>query len=430
MSTASSEDEFESSLNISYESLQIPIKEAISEDTLANDKRLIKNEETMGFKSNFFPDYFSLSLEEFNNNLNEDISEGEFVNRTVETNLDEIYEGLTYFITGERNKIINEKENLKSDVKTFLDFCKNERDKMQKLKEKFMKSKSIADEIANKSDIIEVKIKDWKCLTTKQTLCKYAESKIAKLVQRIFTNFVNKNDNNLPLLELDRSPETFNELICYLRTGKLSPLLNDDDYNSVIEELIYWEIPLTDNLKNKGSFTFDINWCAKTLKIDLKNSKTLHKFENQHGIVFCTPCLSEDNPYIEFKIKCKILNKTKNLLYIGLVDKSQYKIDNLLSTLWKDSPSSCYWDVWNSKLIRTNDKGVLIENFTGYGKQCHKEEFKLGIRYDSEEQTVTFYRDSKSCGVAFRGVEGGMNPSLDLWFKDGTVEILNDYQSY
>lgn len=75
-------------------------------------------------------------------------------------------------------------------------------------------------------------------------------------------------------------------------------------------------------------------------------------------------------PYIEFKVVMNIPCRGKSHLFIGLVDKSKYKYDNLVSTFWKDSPSSFYWDVWNTKLIKTDENGIQVGSVSGYGCQC------------------------------------------------------------
>ena len=59
----------------------------------------------------------------------------------------------------------------------------------------------------------------------------------------------------------------------------------------------------------------------------------------------------------------------KSHLFVGLVDRSKYQYSNLgnlylhfilaiVSTYWKDSPSSYYWDVWMRKLIKTDEAGT------------------------------------------------------------------------
>ena len=150
----------------------------------------------------------------------------------------------------------------------------------------------------------------------------------------------------------------------------------------------------------------------------------LSKFNQQHGIVFCTPCISEENPYIEFKISIQSNNKTKNMIYAGLVDKSKYKYENLTSTYWKDCPSSNYWDISNQKLIKIDENGVQVGCSTGYGCQCQSDDVIIGIKYDAENKTVNFYKNGVNCGIAFTNVKNNLTPSLDLWFEEGTVEIM------
>ena len=84
-------------------------------------------------------------------------------------------------------------------------------------------------------------------------------------------------------------------------------------------------------------------------------------------------------PFIEFKVSMNIPCRGKSHLFIGLVDKSKYKYEHLsileiivrlVSTFWKDSPSSYYWDVWNTKLIKTDENGVQVGSVTGYGCIC------------------------------------------------------------
>jgi len=76
-----------------------------------------------------------------------------------------------------------------------------------------------------------------------------------------------------------------------------------------------------------------------------------------------------------------IPSRGKNHLFVGLVDKSKYKYEHLskfrltlVSTFWKDSPSSYYWDVWNSKIIKTDENGIQISGIGGYGCPCEGSE--------------------------------------------------------
>jgi hypothetical protein len=154
----------------------------------------------------------------------------------------------------------------------------------------------------------------------------------------------------------------------------------------------------------------------------------LYKNNNQHGIVFCKPNLDNKNNYIEFKIviSMNIKNQIKNKshLFLGAVNKIHYRYENLLSTFWRDCPSSFYWDTWSTKLIKTDENGAQIGCTSGYGCQCISSETNLAIRYDAEEKTLSFYKNGVNLGIAFRNVPSGLTPSLDIWFEEGTIEII------
>lgn len=91
----------------------------------------------------------------------------------------------------------------------------------------------------------------------------------------------------------------------------------------------------------KLNLQFDPEWCADTLNIEQNN--TIVKKQSmliklyliiiilgtQHGIVFCKNNLDINTPYIEFKINMNIPCRGKSHLFIGLVDRSKYKIENL-----------------------------------------------------------------------------------------------------
>jgi len=169
--------------------------------------------------------------------------------------------------------------------------------------------------------------------------------------------------------------------------------------------------------------TFDINWCADTLQIDSSLTK-VYKNDIQHGIVFCKQVLNENNSYIEFKISIKTPCKNKSHLFIGLVDKKKYDLSKLISTFWKDSPSSFYWDTWNTKLIKTDEKGSQVGSVSGYGCLCQSNETFLAMKYDYTEKTLTYFKNGINLGIAFTNVPSGLTPSLDIWFEEGYVEIV------
>ena len=125
-----------------------------------------------------------------------------------------------------------------------------------------------------------------------------------------------------------------------------------------------------------------------------------------------------------------IPSRGKSHLFIG-VDKIKYKKDMLISTFWKDNPSSYYWDVWNTKLIKTDENGVQLGSVSGYGCLCegkifyHHLEYEtiIGIKYDHKMKNVCFFKNGINQGVAFKNVPFGLTPSLDIWFESGTIDI-------
>jgi len=417
------EQEKDSSLNISYEELGLPESQKVSVENLKEDKRLLKSDPISNF-ANQTPDYFSQSIEQFNNNLNDDLSDSGYANRTFETNLDEIFESLTFFISNEKNKVLQEKESLSKEIKKFIEFKKSESEKIKREKQKWDVSNIIANNLLSNCDIIYLEIGGKQIATTKQTLMKYPNSNLSTFILNKLSQNNGSSENKIVI---DRDSKNFLNIISYLRNDKYPNFKDDKEYQNFLDELDYWQIPLNINEINKykrNIFIFDEKWCAKTIDIDKNYPYMLTKFNQQHGIVFCTPCISEENPYIEFKISFQSTCKNKNMVYVGLVDKAKYKLDNLTSTYWRDCPSSNYWDIWNMKLIKIDENGVQIGCSTGYGCQCQTDETIIGIKYDYENRTVSFYKNGVNCGIAFTNVKNNLTPSLDLWFEEGTVEIM------
>lgn len=116
-------------------------------------------------------------------------------------------------------------------------------------------------------------------------------------------------------------------------------------------------------------------------------------------------------------------SRTKSHLFIGLVDRSKYRTENLISTFWKDSPSSLYWDVWANKLVKTDDKGSQTASVSGYGCLCEEIETVIGMKYNNLDRSVSFIKDGINQGIAFKNVGYGMHPSIDIWFESGSVTI-------
>ena len=215
--------------------------------------------------------------------------------------------------------------------------------------------------------------------TTKNTLCKYPSSTLAFLF----------SGNHSPQkfkgrYFIDRDGETFLKLIDFLRNDALPNFETDEDKIHFFEELEYWQIPYDKfiQINGKSPFIFDTQWCAETLNIE-NNGKLIKKNTEQHGIVFCHPQFDKDNNYVEFYVS------------------------------------------WNTKLIKIDDNGTQVGTILGYGCQCEDYDTKFGIKYNAKEKTVEFFKNGANLGIAFRNVPPGLNPSLDIWFESGTVQILD-----
>ncbi|MCQ2818159.1 MAG: hypothetical protein MJ252_12910 [archaeon] len=308
-----------------------------------------------------------------------------------------------------------EKDNLNKTMQKFIDFNIGELGKLEKEKSKIEDNARIATELnINQNDIIDLEINGGtKITTSRQTLTKYPNSYLAKMI-------MGKNSNRYVI---ERQSKPFINLIYYLRNKQYPYFNSQKEKNTFLVELEYWQIPSLEP-KIKPNFVFDKEWCAQTLQIE-PNLKIVKKKGVQHGIVFCKPALDKNCSYIEFKVIMKTPCRGRSHLFLGLVDKSIYKYENLISTLWKDSPSSIYWDTWNTKLIKTDENGAQTATMNGYGCQCEDMETIFSIKYNENEKTVTFFKNGISMGVAFRKIQSGLTPSLDIWFEEGSVEIIS-----
>jgi len=145
--------------------------------------------------------------------------------------------------------------------------------------------------------------------------------------------------------------------------------------------------------------------------------------------VFCKYPFEGERLYIEFKIIMSVPVRGKSSLFIGAVDKTKYRQEQLVSTFWKDSPSSFYWDIWNCKLIKIDENGIQTGVAIGYGCGCQEtEEVTIGISYDPKSMTISYYKNGASQGIAFHNVPRGLYPAIDLWFETGHAEILSNIQ--
>lgn len=222
----------------------------------------------------------------------------------------------------------------------------------------------------------------------------------------------------------DRDGAPFCDMINYLRTRRLPFFRSPQQEASFLEELNYWNVFLlgSSSIADPSLLHFDPDWCAPTLILE-DNCTSIRKLANPHGIAFGANAFSASCPYMEFKISITSPSPNGSHIFVGVVDKSKYNSSQLISTLWKDAPSSWYWDVWSSKLIKTDETGVHAV-INGYGCDCEDEEIVIGIGYDSKKQTISYYKKGICQGTAFTGVQSGLYPSIDVWFDTGSVSML------
>ncbi len=146
-------------------------------------------------------------------------------------------------------------------------------------------------------------------------------------------------------------------------------------------------------------------------------------------MVFCRRPLEGKRNFIEFKVTMNISVRGKSSLFVGLVDRYKYRPEQLVSTFWKDSPSSFYWDIWNNKLVKIDSNGCQVGVMSGYGCGCQDfGDTTVGLQYDNKEQSLTYYKNGINHGIAFHNVPRGLYPAVDLWFESGHVEILRKSQ--
>ena len=262
-----------------------------------------------------------------------------------------------------------------------------------------------------------------KVISTKATLCKVENSALAAMFSGR-----HKVKTHKGRIFIDRDGEAFCMMISYLRTGKIPMFADKTQENLFYEELDYWQIPVKMPAEAEEFPEFDPLWCASTLRLE-SNSLIVRKHGPQHGVVFCKRALDNKTRYIEFKVIMNPPIRSRSSLFVGLVDRSRYRPEQLVSTFWKDSPSSYYCDVWNNKLIKIDEHGSQTGVAPGYGCECQDSEVNtVAMEYDYQKMTLSYYKNGICQGVAFHNVPNGLYPSIDLWFESGNVEILNKRQ--
>ena len=218
--------------------------------------------------------------------------------------------------------------------------------------------------------------------------------------------------------------KSFILILHYLRNSTLPILNNINEEREFFSELNFWKIPL---IRKKIQFEFDPKWCCSIFTLD-KSNTLLKKNSINHGVVFIKQVLNSYNPYLEFKVTITVPCKNKSNLFLGLVDKSKYIKSFLLSTLWKDSPSVFYWDVWNGKLVKTDDNGNPININNKYGCNFEDYETKFAFQYNQENRSLGFFKNDIFLGNAFYNVQPGLTPVFEIWFETGDIKISGNME--
>jgi len=352
--------------------------------------------------------------------LGDSYSESEHDRTTFGEQVEEILDDLVYITNKEKSSLKETKALLKEQKNSFEEFYFKERDKLHS--EQHNWEQNLAQSAyfyTPPKDIIELNIGGTLVATTRNVLCKYENSALAAML-----NGKHKMKMHKGRLFIDREGETFCMVLSYLRNNKIPQFSSKSQENLFFEELDYWQIPA--KIQTEEIPEFDSAWCAPTLKLE-SNNMVVRKHGPQHGVVFCKFPLTGTRQYIEFKVTMNIqVRAQKSSLFIGLADRSKYKPDQLVSTFWRDSPSSFYCDIWNGKLVKVDNNGRQVGSIMGYGCQCQDSDVNiLGMMYDEKNGTLSYWKNGVDMGIAFHDVPKNLYPAIDLWFESGHVEVLN-----
>ena len=355
-----------------------------------------------------------------NNNINNNENNDLFFNNNFEGKITQAHNGILNLLNEERKKMKDSQETIEKLRADYIKYKRKELEKLDKEKNELKYLFKFYNGVSE-NDILELNIGGThEITTTRATLTKYKNSALA-----VFFSGLSPIPMTGDKLFIDRDGEQFVNLVNFLRTGKFPIMKSREEENRFKDELNFWKISVQEKQLFVKHFEFDPEWCAPTLNLSEDNI-ILKKNNPNHGVVFCKSFLDEYNPYIQFKVKINIPYKEKSQLFLGLVNKSKYKLSNLSSKLWRDSPSSYYWDIWDSTLIKTNENGTRVGDRKGYGCIYTEKEIILGIKFDHVKRTVSFYKNGIDHGIAFRNVPSGLTPSIDVWFQEGTVELQNN----
>lgn len=337
----------------------------------------------------------------------------------LEARIGEVADDILNSLNNENDRLTKIKIDLKRQKVKFDWHVTEEKQKLMMEKERWEENKKRAAKFSSQ-EIVELNVGGThKLAISKATLCKAASSSLAAMF-----NGKHKLKMHEGQVFIDRDGDIFAKVLSYLRNDKV-PLFEDKvDETLFYEELYYWAIPY--NAAAADVMAFDPLWCAPSLRLEQGNT-AVSKRSFQHGTVFCSRSFAAQRNYVEFKVCVSgHVRLQKANIFVGLVDREKHCPSQLLSTFWKDSPSSFYWDVWNCKLIKVNEDGIQSGMVGDYGCECRNEEVNtIGMLYDCKKKTVSFYKNGICLGIGFHNVPKNLYPAVDLWFEAGQVEIVN-----
>ena len=311
-----------------------------------------------------------------------------------------------------REDIIRGKERLIEKKKQFIDF-KSEYLKQYTNKKKELNNLFSLGNNLKENDIIECNIGGQKEITTKRkTFLKYPNSVLAQC----FNGRIKLPKKNGKFF-IDRDENSFLLLLEYLRNSKYPIFSNLIEENNFFQELNFWKIPL---IHKKVKFQFNPKNLTGLFKLD-QSKQILNKNSFNNCIVPITPNLNINTPYFEFKVKISVPCKNNSQLIIGLINNDKYSKSKNYTNFFQ--VKYC-WDIYDRKLLKTDENGIQIISKNKYGFDCYEFEMKFAMEYNQENKTLSFYQNDINLGVAFHNVPINLTPVFRICFENGIIEIL------
>lgn len=189
---------------------------------------------------------------------------------TFEEQLEEVADDLVYVVNSERNKIRESKASLKEQKISFEEFCKDEKEKLNREKKLWAENIKKAKEMyCDPKDIIEINVGGThKLAVSRNIMCKAENSALSAMFSGR-----HKLQEHKGRVFIDRDGQTFTLVVSFLRNGKIPIFSSKSEETSFYEELEYWQIPisLTNNIHCEIPVSFDPLWCATTLRLESEN---------------------------------------------------------------------------------------------------------------------------------------------------------------